>query len=102
MEGSELFDLGLPLVAFHTTLELSHSPNGIFFNSMTALTNVRPLKTRLKETVERIIKSGRITRADEDLLFQAATSDQVLTPEEMKLVQRVFDRLQMNMLKLSD
>lgn len=69
---------------------------------MTVLTNVRPLKVRLKETAERIIKSGCITRADEDLLFHAATSDQVLSAEEMKLVQRVFDRLQMNMLKLSD
>lgn len=69
---------------------------------MTVLTNVRPLKVRLRETVERIIKSGCITRADEDLLFQAATSDQVLSAEDMELVKNVFDRLQMNMLKLSD
>ena len=69
---------------------------------MTVLTNVRPLKVRLRETVERIIKSGCITRADEDLLFQAATSDQVLSAEDMELVKNVFDRLQMNMLRLSD
>ena len=69
---------------------------------MTVLTNVRPLNVRLRETVERIIKSGCITRADEDLLFHAATSDQVLSAEDMELVKNVFDRLQMNMLKLSD
>lgn len=69
---------------------------------MTVLTNVRPLKMRLRETVERIIKSGCITRADEDLLFQAATSDQVLSAEEMELVKNVFDRLQMNLLRLAD
>ena len=69
---------------------------------MTVLTNVRPLKVRLRETVERIIKSGCITRADEDLLFHAATSDQVLSAEDMELVKNVFDRLQMNLLKLSD
>ena len=69
---------------------------------MTFSRSVRPLKVRLRETVERIVASGRITRADEDLLLQAATSDQVLTSEEMELVKRVFDRLQMGILKVSE
>ena len=59
-----------------------------------------PLKLRLKETAERIVGSGCITRADEDFLFYIATSDEVLSPVEIKLVRQIHDRLRMGLLEL--
>lgn len=69
---------------------------------MSSLTTSYPLKVRLRETAERIIATGRITRADEKLLFRIATSNHTLPEEETALIQRVFDRLQMGMLKVLD
>ncbi|MGK7890622.1 MAG: hypothetical protein AB4042_14925 [Leptolyngbyaceae cyanobacterium] len=69
------------------------------------ITPVRPkaarsVKQRLKETAERIVGSGCITRADEDFLFYVAKSDEVLSSEEIKLVQSIHDRLRMGLLDL--
>ena len=69
---------------------------------MSSLTTIYPLKVRLRETAERIIATGRITRADEKLLFQIATSNHTLPEEETALIKLVFDRLQMGMLKVLD
>ena len=69
---------------------------------MSSLTTIHPLKVRLRETAERIIATGRITRVDEKLLFQIATSNHALPEEETALIKLVFDRLQMGMLKVLD
>ncbi|NEQ95363.1 MAG: hypothetical protein F6K30_01295 [Cyanothece sp. SIO2G6] len=69
---------------------------------MVFVSTVRPLKQRLQETTERIVDSGRITRADEDFLFHVATSDEVLSPEEIRAVQQVHDRLRMGLLDLAE
>jgi hypothetical protein len=57
-----------------------------------------PSTIELESVVERILTSRRITRADQHLLLTLHS----LTSQERALINRVFDRLQMGMIKVAD
>jgi S1-C subfamily serine protease len=56
----------------------------------------------VQRVVDKILASGRITRADEAFFLRAIAADKVLSQREMALINRVRDRLQMGLLKLAD
>lgn len=56
----------------------------------------------LKQSVSRILASGRITRADEKVFFKALVTETALSSEEMDLIHRVLDRMQMGLIKVTD
>lgn len=56
----------------------------------------------LKQIVSRILASGRITRADEKIFFKALVTETALSSEEMDLIHRVLDRMQMGLIKVTD
>lgn len=59
-------------------------------------------QTLLIEVINRIFASGRITRADEESLMRAMTSEHPLSGDELSQVRRVLERLQMGLLKVVD
>jgi hypothetical protein len=56
----------------------------------------------LSQVVQGILASGRITCADKTFLLRAATSEVLLSSEEFLLVRRVWERLQMGLVKVVD
>ena len=56
----------------------------------------------IMQVIDRILNSGKITRADEFCFFKAMVAEQPLNPEEQMQVQRVFARLQMGLLQVVD
>ncbi|MDX2229900.1 MAG: hypothetical protein NW220_09695 [Leptolyngbyaceae cyanobacterium bins.349] len=62
---------------------------------------VSPLNTiTVRQVVKRILKTGKITRADEKFFLKAMVAEEPLTTAEMKQVSNVLDRLQMGLLKV--
>ncbi|MDX2239368.1 MAG: hypothetical protein NW224_01680 [Leptolyngbyaceae cyanobacterium bins.302] len=60
-----------------------------------------PINTiTVRQVVQRILDSGKITHADEKFFLKAMVAEQPLTNEEMKQVSNVLDRLQMGLLKV--
>lgn len=56
----------------------------------------------IAHVVDRIYRSGRITRADEHHFLRAMIAEDPLSPEEQQQVRDVFDRLQMGLLRVVD
>ncbi len=56
----------------------------------------------IAQVVERILASGKITRADQVSLQRAMSSENPLSGEESRKIKRVFERLQMGLLKVVD
>ncbi len=59
-------------------------------------------KNTIRQIVEKIFTSGAITRADQKSLRQAMFADHQLSSEDADQIKRVFDRLQMGLLKIVD
>ena len=58
--------------------------------------------TSIEQIADRIVASGRITRADERFFLRAALSETPLGEAEMNQINRVLHRLQMGLLKVID
>lgn len=56
----------------------------------------------IKETVERILESRRISRSDQQLLMAALLSKNSLSLEDQGQVNRIFDRLQTGLIRVVD
>jgi hypothetical protein len=56
----------------------------------------------IEQIADRIIASGRITRADERFFMQAALANVPPSEEEMSHIKRVIDRLHMGLLRVLD
>ncbi|HIK29291.1 MAG: hypothetical protein N3E45_15175 [Oscillatoriaceae bacterium SKW80] len=56
----------------------------------------------IAQVIERILASGKITRADQISLQRAMSSENPLSVEETHKIKRVFERLQMGLLKVVD
>jgi phage I-like protein len=56
----------------------------------------------LQQVMERVLTSGRITSAQRMWLHQLIMADLTLAPETLLQVRRVFDRLQMGLIKVID
>ena len=56
----------------------------------------------LSPIINRILTSGKITRADESCFLKAATSDQPLSEEDSQQIRRIFERLEMGLLRIVD
>lgn len=56
----------------------------------------------IAQVLERIIRSGRITRIDENYFFHAMVAETPLSPEDQSKVRNVFDRLSMGLLHVVD
>jgi hypothetical protein len=54
------------------------------------------------QVTERIVASGKITRADETVLLQASGSETPLTPVELERIRQVMDRLEMGLIRVVD
>ncbi|GEM_PF-640017 len=62
----------------------------------------KPSKQIIKETVERILASRRITRTDQQLLMAALLSKNSLSLEDQVQVNRIFDRLRIGLIRVVD
>ena len=60
------------------------------------------LGSALGPIIQRIFSSGKITQADECGFFRAIAADQVLSAEELNQIRRIFDHLDMGLLKVVD
>ena len=56
----------------------------------------------LAQIMQRVIASGKITRADELIFWRAATSETQLSEEDMKLLQGVLKRMELGLIKVED
>ena len=56
----------------------------------------------LEQSIQRILTSGRITAVDRSCLLRAALIDAPMLPHQADLIRRIFDRLQMGLLKIVD
>lgn len=64
---------------------------------------ISPLNTiTIAQVVNRILNSGKITRADEKFFLRAMVAEEPLTAEEMQQVSNVLNRLQMGLLRVVD
>jgi hypothetical protein len=54
------------------------------------------------KTVKHILRYGRITTADRNLMLRMATSEKPLTAELDDQIKQVFDRLRMGLIKVVD
>lgn len=61
-----------------------------------------PSELTLQQMVQQVLTSGRITTKERLWFHQAILSDQVIEPEMISQVRRVFDRLQMGLIKVVD
>lgn len=59
-------------------------------------------QTSLAQTIDRVLSSGQITRADRQDLNVAAHSEQQLSSEEEAGIQEVWSRLQRGWLRVVD
>ncbi|MGF1495653.1 MAG: hypothetical protein ACFB8W_02345 [Elainellaceae cyanobacterium] len=64
--------------------------------------NINTSRDTLQSVSDRIFATGRITRSDKDWLLKAALSNSELSSAEMEAVRRIFDRLQMGLVKVAD
>ncbi|MEB3360383.1 MAG: hypothetical protein VKK04_26905 [Synechococcales bacterium] len=64
--------------------------------------NVDTSRDTLQSVIDRIFATGRITNSDKDWLLKAALSNSELSSAEMDAVRRVFDRLKMGLVKVTD
>lgn len=65
--------------------------------------NVAPFAAvSLGQVIKRILGTGRITRDDEVFFQKAMRSETPLDADEMEQVAKVYDRLQMGLLKVVD
>lgn len=69
---------------------------------MQAPNHNRPKSTGISQVIDRVLTSGKITRADESVFLRAMVNDHPLNSEEMNQINHVFDRLQMGLLKVVD
>ncbi|MGI0489596.1 hypothetical protein ACN4EK_29620 [Pantanalinema rosaneae CENA516] len=60
------------------------------------------MSTGISQVINRVLASGRITRADETVFLKAMVNEHPLNREEMDQINHVFDRLQMGLLKVVD
>lgn len=56
----------------------------------------------IAQVIDRIVRSGRITRVDEACFLHAMVSDTPLSHEEQNQVRHLFDRLRMGLLQVVD
>ncbi|MGI0488193.1 hypothetical protein ACN4EK_22355 [Pantanalinema rosaneae CENA516] len=54
----------------------------------------------LRQIMRQVIASGKITRADELVFFQALASDDSFTDEDMVLLRQVMKRMDMGIIKV--
>ena len=54
----------------------------------------------IAQVIDRIMRSGRITRLDENYFFRAMLAEAPLTQVEQNQVRNVFDRLSMGLLRV--
>ncbi|MBW4579984.1 MAG: hypothetical protein KME42_10485 [Tildeniella nuda ZEHNDER 1965/U140] len=56
----------------------------------------------IAQVIDRIVRSGRITRVDENYFLHAMVAGTPLSHEEQSQVRNLFDRLQMGLLQVVD
>jgi hypothetical protein len=56
----------------------------------------------LQQVIDRILSSGRITSAERIWFHQIIMTDLVIDSETMGQIRRVFERLQMGLIKIID
>lgn len=56
----------------------------------------------LGQIARRILAYGKITRTDEKFLFRAMATETSLSSEDVNLINRVFDRLRMGLIRVTD
>lgn len=56
----------------------------------------------LAQVMRQVIESGKITRSDEFFFLKAMTTETHLNDEELKLLNRVLDRMNMGLIKVED
>lgn len=56
----------------------------------------------IAQVLDRIIRSGSITRVDETYFFHAMVAEMPLSPEEQSQVRNVLARLRMGLLRVID
>ncbi len=57
---------------------------------------------KIGQVAESICSSGKISRADQESLRRAMLYATVIGPDDVRHIQKVFDRLQMGLLKIVD
>jgi hypothetical protein len=65
-------------------------------------TDISSPSSVIRPIIQRIFASGKITQADEYGFFTAIASDAVLSAEELSQIRRIFDHLDMGLLKVMD
>jgi hypothetical protein len=56
----------------------------------------------IAQVIDRVVRSGRITRVDENYFLHAMVSDVPLSHDEQSQVRNVFERLRMGLLQVVD
>lgn len=56
----------------------------------------------LAQVMRQVIESGKITRSDEFFFLKAMTSETTLNDEELKLLNRVLDRMNMGLIRVEN
>lgn len=56
----------------------------------------------LGRVMDQILRTGRITRAENNYLLRVQLMDRLLSREELQQVRQICDRLQMGLLKVVD
>ncbi len=67
------------------------------------IVNIAPFTAvSIGQVIKRILGTGKITHDDELFFHQAMRSETPLDDEEMDQVTKVYDRLQMGLIKVAD
>lgn len=66
------------------------------------LAHPNPSENAISRVIDRIYRSGKITRADEQYFLMAMVAENPLTREQQHQVRDITQRLQMGLLKVVD
>ena len=62
--------------------------------------NLQPQK--LRQAIERILISGKITEIDRQCLLKVALTDAPIHPQDAALIRQIFDQLRIGLLRVVD
>ena len=74
----------------------------MFFVEPPMTVQITATSSPIVHVIDRILRSGKITRADEFYFFKAMVAEQPLNSEEQAQVRHVLARLQMGLLQVVD
>jgi hypothetical protein len=69
---------------------------------MKAITHNRRSSLTIGQIINRILTSGKITRADEMFFMRALATETTLNEHEMDMVSDVLNRMQMGLIRVAD